>query len=191
MDSNWKLIADFALGVDPRGINLKDGDLVGYRWIATAPGRGRGRPHFVLRQVEDPDLRLDVVPLEPHDPRYEIVEDGLPTGEPIRSFQQQDGDLLIYRHEENPLRRIELLRVERLRTGEVEQIPKGRQIRLLKGDVVLPGLDTLKQITDRQDDRQQQIAELRSYAKEYRRTGELPRELGDRLDHWADLLEER
>jgi len=194
MDSNWKLIADSCLGgEDPEHVELKNGDIVGYRWITTSPGRGRGRIHFIFREVKTPDVRLSRFPEGPHDSRYELVVDQLPTEDPIRSFQQKDGDILIYRHWRNHFEKSRLLRVERLREGEVELFGKEarERTRLERDGVSLPDLDILKQITDRQDDRRQQTADLRSYAKSYRRTGELPEGLGDRLDHWADLLEER
>jgi len=194
MDSNWKLIADSCLGApDPEHVKLRDGDILGYRWITTSPGRGRGRMHFVFRQVEVPDIRLDRFPSESHDHRYEIIVDRFPTDEPLRSFRQKDGDILIYRYWKDSFKRSQLLRVERLREGEVElfgSVPRDRS-ELQGGGVSLPGLDLLKQVTDRQDDRRQQIADIRGYAESYRRTGELPAELGDRLGHWADLLEER
>jgi len=194
VDSNWKLIADSCLGgEDPERMELKNGDIVGYRWITTFPGRGRGRKHFIFREVETPDIRLDRFLRETHDPRYEIVVDRFPTEEPIRSFQQQDGDILIYRHWKDRFEKSSLLRVERLREGEVELFSRAarERNRLQQDGASLPGLDLLKQIMDRQDDRRQQITDLRSYAEIYRRTGELPEELGDRLDYWADLLEER
>jgi len=194
MDSNWRLIADSCLGVeDPERVKLKDGDILGYRWITTSPGRGRGRIHFIFREVEIPDIRLDRFPLEAHDPRYEIVVDRFPTGEPLRSFSQKDGDILIYRHWKDRFEKSGLLRVERLREGEVELFGKDarERSRLQGDDVPLPGLNILKQITDRQDDRRQQIADLRSYAETYRNTGDLPARLGEQLDYWADLLEER
>jgi len=194
MDSNWRLIADSCLGgKDPERVELKNGDIVGYRWISTSPGRGRGRKHFIFREVETPDIRLGRFPRYTHDPRYEIVIDRFPTEEPIRSFQQKDGDILIYRHWRDRFEKSPLLRVERLREGEVELFGKEARDgnRLQKNGVSLPGLDLLKQTTDRQDDRRQQIADLRGYAENYRKTGTLPSELGDRLDYWADLLEER
>lgn len=194
MDSNWRLIADSCLGgEDPEHVKLKNGDLVGYRWITTSPGRGRARVHFIFREVETPDIRLDRFPLGPHNPRYELIVDQLATEDPIRSFQQRDGDILIYRYWKNHFEKSRLLRVERLREGEVELFGKEarRRAELQPGGVSsLPDLDLLKQIMDRQDDRGQQIADLRGYAEEYRRTGELPLELGNRLDHWADLLAE-
>jgi len=194
VDSNWKLIADSCLGgPDPEHVKLRDGDIVGYRWITTSPGRGRGRKHFILREVETPDIRLDRLPRDTHDPRYETVIDRFPTEDPIRSFQQKDGDILIYRHWKDRFEKSPLLRVERLREGEIELFGRYARDRgrFQDGGVSLPGLDLLKQVTDRQDDRRQQIADIRGYAESYRRTGELSDELGDRLDYWADLLEER
>lgn len=195
MDSNWRLIADSCLGgKDPEDVELRNSDLVGYRWISTAPGRGRARVHFVFREVETPDIRLDRFPRGPHDPRYETLIDQLPSEDPIRSFQQEDGDILIYRYwKRSHFERTRLYRVERLREGEAELFGRDARKRaeLQSLGVSLPDLDLLKQITDRQDDRRQQIADLRGYAEKYRRTGELPLELGDRLDYWANLLEER